>query len=116
MVSLKNFRVIFCCVSGVVTFMPLQLPLDIDRIEASLRFSLLLSGPCSYIRISATFLSFLDTRDCCNIYLTCYCLYYEKPELNLFRTEIILEVVLESWEVDTPPVQSYPIDVGATGS
>ena len=96
--------------------MPLQLPLDIDRIEASLRFSLLLSGPCSYIRTSAIFLSFLDTRDCCNIYLTCYCLYHEKPELNLFRTEIILDVVLESWEVDTPPVQRYHIDVGATRS
>ncbi len=47
------------CLGGIVTFMPLQLPLDIDRIEASLRFSLLLSGPSSYIRISALFLPLL---------------------------------------------------------
>ena len=71
------------CIGGIAS-MPLQLPLDIDRIESALRWSLLLSGPSYYIRISAVFLSFLDARDCCKFYLTCYCLYHDKPELNLF--------------------------------
>ena len=89
--------------------MPLQLPLDISRLESALHFSQLLSGPCFYIRISATVVSFLDTRDCCKLYLTCFSLFYEKPELNLFRTEVILRVSVESWEVATPPVQPYQV-------